>query len=75
MVLEKVKGLIAEQFGVNEDEITPETSFAEDLNADSLDFVELVMAIEAEFDITIEDEVIEHISTVDDVVNQIKKAI
>jgi acyl carrier protein len=73
MVLEKVKVLLADQFGIDEDSITMETSFAEDLNADSLDIVELIMALEEEFGITVEDEEAENISTVGDIVEAIKE--
>lgn len=51
MIFEKLKALIAEQFNVDEDTITMETSFADDLNADSVDIVDLSMALEEEFDI------------------------
>ena len=64
----KVKGIIAEQLGVGEDEIKPESSFIDDLGADSLDNVELVMAFEEEFDIEIPDDAAEHIQTVGDAV-------
>lgn len=73
MVLEKVKVLLADQFGIDEDSITMETSFSEDLNADSLDIVELIMALEEEFGITVEDEEAENISTVGDIVEAIKE--
>ncbi len=72
MPFEKIKQMISEQFGVDDDMIDMETSFAEDLNADSLDIVELIMAIEGEFDITIDDKDVENIATVGDVVNYIK---
>ena len=70
MVLEKVKSLLAEQFSVEEDSITVDTKF-EDLGADSLDLVEMVMALEEESDIQIDDEEVEKIATVGDVVNYI----
>ena len=73
MVLEKVKMLLADQFGVDEDTITTDTSFSEDLNADSLDIVELIMALEEEFGITVEDDEAESIATVGDVVDAIKE--
>jgi acyl carrier protein len=63
-VEQKVKSIIAEQLGVGEDEIKPESSFIEDLGADSLDIVELVMAMEEEFEVEIPDEEAEHIKTV-----------
>ncbi|MFA5524773.1 MAG: acyl carrier protein [Tissierellales bacterium] len=72
MILEKVKKLIAEQLDVEESEITLESSFQEDLDADSLDVVELIMAIEDEFDIEISDEEAEKIATVKDAVNYIQ---
>jgi acyl carrier protein len=65
----KVKGIIAEQLGVAEDEIKITSSFIEDLGADSLDIVELVMAMEEEFEVEIPDEEAENIKTVQDAVN------
>lgn len=65
----KVKNIIAEQLGVGEDEIKPESSFVEDLGADSLDIVELVMAMEEEFEVEIPDEEAENIKTVGDAIN------
>jgi len=70
-VFEKIKGIVAEQLGVEEDEITMETSF-EDLNADSLDIVELIMALEEEFDLEIPDEDAEKLTTVGAAVAYIK---
>ena len=67
----KVKSLIADQLGVGEDEIKPESSFIEDLGADSLDIVELVMAMEEEFEVEIPDEEAENIKTVGDAINYI----
>jgi acyl carrier protein len=67
----KVKGIIADQLGVGEDEIKPESSFIEDLGADSLDIVELVMAMEEEFEVEIPDEEAENIKTVGDAINYI----
>jgi acyl carrier protein len=67
----KVKGLIAEQLGVKEAEIQPTSSFVEDLGADSLDIVELVMAMEEQFQVEIPDEQAESIKTVQDAVNYI----
>lgn len=69
---EKVKGIIVEQLGVDEDEVTPTASFVEDLGADSLDQVELVMALEEEFKLEISDEDAEKIKTVQDAVTYIK---
>ncbi len=65
----KVKSIIADQLGVGEDEIKPESSFIEDLGADSLDIVELVMAMEEEFEVEIPDEEAENIKTVGDAIN------
>jgi acyl carrier protein len=67
----KVKSIIADQLGVSEDEIKTESSFIEDLGADSLDIVELVMAMEEEFEIEIPDEEAENIKTVGDAVTYI----
>ncbi|HBV96490.1 MAG: acyl carrier protein [Peptococcaceae bacterium BICA1-7] len=70
---EKVKAIISEQLGVDEADVTMESSFIEDLGADSLDIVELVMALEEEFDIVIPDEDAEKIRTVGEAVNYIKE--
>jgi acyl carrier protein len=67
----KVKSIIADQLGVSEDEIKTDSSFIEDLGADSLDIVELVMAMEEEFEIEIPDEEAENIKTVGDAVTYI----
>ncbi len=67
----RVKEIITEQLGVDEKEVTPDASFIDDLGADSLDTVELVMALEEEFDIEISDEDAEKIITVGDAVNYI----
>ncbi len=72
MPLNKVKEIVAEQLGVDEDEVVPEASFIDDLGADSLDIVELIMALEEEFDMEIPDEDAEKIVTVGDVVDYIK---
>ncbi len=70
---DKVKKIIAKQLGVNEDQVVPAASFINDLGADSLDTVELVMALEEEFDIEIPDESAEKIKTVGDAINYIKE--
>ena len=72
-VFEKVKGIIVEQLGVAETAVTLEASFIDDLGADSLDIVELVMALEEEFDIEITDAYAEKVVTVGDVVDYIKE--
>ena len=68
----KIKSFIADQLGVGEDEIKPESSFIDDLGADSLDIVELVMTIEEEFAVEIPDEEAENIKTVGDAINYVK---
>ena len=72
MVLEKVKAILSEQFDVEEDSITPDTNLSEDLEADSLDVVDLLMSIEDEFEIEVPDEEIENIKTVDQLVKYIE---
>ncbi|PID58903.1 acyl carrier protein [candidate division KSB3 bacterium] len=69
--LDRIKAIVAEQLGVDESEVTEEASFVDDLGADSLDTVELVMALEEEFGIEIPDEDAEKISTVKDAVTYI----
>ena len=71
-VVQKVQDLIAESLGVKRSEVVPSASFIDDLNADSLDIVELVMTIEKEFDIEIPDEDAEKIGRVQDAVNYIE---
>ena len=71
-VFDKVKAIIVEQLSVEEEEITMESTFVEDLGADSLDIVELVMAFEEEFDMEIPDEDAEKIKTVGDAVKYIE---
>ena len=71
-IFEKVKGVIVEQLGVAEGNITMKASFIDDLGADSLDIVELIMALEEEFDIEIPDSDAEKVVTVGDVVEYIK---
>ena len=68
----KVKSIIAEQLGVGEDEIKAESAFIEDLGADSLDIVELVMALEEEFGLDIPDEEADKLKTVGDAMNYLK---
>jgi len=70
---EKIKKIIVEQLGVDEEDVTPEASFVDDLGADSLDTVELVMAFEEEFGIEIPDEDAEKILTVQNVVDYVKE--
>ena len=72
-VEQRVKEIICEQLGVSEDQVTPQASFIEDLGADSLDIVELVMAMEEEFDIEIPDEDAERIQTIGDATAYLKE--
>ena len=72
-VEERVKSIIVEQLGVDADEVTPEASFVEDLGADSLDTVELIMAFEEEFGVEISDDEAEKIRKVKDAVDYIEK--
>ncbi len=72
MVLEKVKAILSEQFDVEEDSITLETQIADDLGADSLDIVDLLMSIEDEFEIEIPDDEIENLKTVGALVKYIE---
>lgn len=72
-IFEKVKGIIVEQLGVTEASVTMEASFIDDLGADSLDIVELIMALEEEFDTEIPDGDAEKVVTVSDVVDYIKE--
>ena len=75
MEFEKLKKIIAEVLNVDEDEITMDTTFVDDLGADSLDVFQIIMGIEEEFDIEIDNEEAEKITTVQDAVEQIKKAV
>ena len=72
-VADKVKSIIVEQLGVDEEEVTSDASFVEDLGADSLDTVELVMAFEKEFDIDIPDEEAEKLKTVGDALKYLQE--
>ena len=71
-VAEKVKQIIVEQLGVDESQVDPSASFVDDLGADSLDIVELVMALEEEYEMEISDEDAEKIKTVQDVISYIE---
>ena len=71
-IVERVTKLVCEQLGVKEEEVTPEASFVEDLGADSLDTVELVMALEEEFETEIPDEEAEKITTVREAIDYIE---
>ncbi|MFW6381511.1 MAG: acyl carrier protein [Bacillota bacterium] len=71
--LKKVKEIVAEELAIDEEEVTTDASFIEDLGADSLDVVELVMAFEEEFDLEIPDEDAEQIGTVQDAVDYIEE--
>lgn len=75
MVLEKLKGILVDQLDVEEEKITPEASITEDLGADSLDVVDLIMSLEESFSIEIPDEDIENIKTVGDIVKYIEERI
>ena len=71
-MLENMKEIIADQLGVSEDEVTLEASFKEDLDADSLDLFELVMALEEEYDVEIPSDDLAELNTVGDVINYLK---
>ena len=71
-MLEKMKEIIADQLGVSEDEVTLEASFKEDLDADSLELFELVMALEEEYDVEIPSDDLAELNTVGDVINYLK---
>ena len=72
MEFEKIRDFLVEQLGIDEDAITMDASFEDDLGADSLDLVELVMALEEEYDVEIDDDEAERLKTVGDAVNFIK---
>ena len=73
MIFEKVRDIICDQFDVEEDAVTPETLLEEDLDADSLDLVDLVMSFEDEFQIEVPEEELENIKTVGDIVKYIEE--
>ena len=75
MEFEKIQEIIAEEMDLDKDSITPESTFVEDLGADSLDVIQIVIKIESEFDIEIPDDAVQNISTVQDAVDQIKEVI
>ena len=75
MEFEKLQAIIADVLNVPKDDITPETTFVDDLGADSLDIFQIIMGIEEEFDIEIDNEEAEKITTGQDAVEQIKKAV
>ncbi len=75
VVEEKVKKIICEQLNVSGEDVVPDASFVDDLGADSLDQVELIMAMEEEFDVSIPDEDAENIATVQDAINYVLKTI
>lgn len=72
-IYDRLKGIVTEQLGVDEEEVTPEASFVDDLNADSLDLVELIMSLEEEFGLEISDEDAEGIKTVGDAASYIEE--
>ena len=72
-VYERVRSIVAERLGVDEDKVTMDAEFIGDLNADSLDLVEVIMAMEQEFDLEIKDDEAENIRTVADAVNFIEE--
>lgn len=73
MTFEKIKEILVENLGLGEDEVTLEADIQEDLGADSLDIMEIVICVKDEFDITIEDDEIQNMNTVSDLVNYIDK--
>ena len=72
MEFEKIRKIIAEEMNLNVQDVKPESRFVEDLAADSLDVIQIVLKLEEEFDIEIPDDAVEQISTVQDAVDQIK---
>ena len=75
MTLDKIKGIIAEQLGVDEEDVKMETHLMKDLEADSLDAVEIIMAIEDDFDIEVPDEDAEKFQTVNDIISYVEARI
>ncbi len=74
MVAEKVKELVAEQLGISKDTVTAESNIIEDLGADSLDVIEMLMTLEEEFGVSIPDDKISQIKTVGEIINLIEEA-
>lgn len=74
-IFDKIREIVAVQFNVEEDELTEETSFLEDLNADSIDLVHLVMTLEDEYGVEVEDDDVENIKTIGDAIDYIEKKI
>lgn len=75
MVFEKLKSILSEQLDIDEDSITPDSLLVEDLGADSLDAIDIVMSVEDEFKIEVPDEIIEKIETVRDILNYVENNI
>ncbi len=75
MVFEKVRDILCDQLDVNEEDVTMESSIAEDLGADSLDVVDLIMSLEDEFDMEVPDEQVENVKTVGDLVRFIEQSV
>lgn len=75
MVLEKIKEILAEQLDVDENSITPDSLLVEDLGADSLDAIDIVMSVEDEFKIEVPDEIVEKIESVSDILNFVENHI
>ena len=73
MVFDKIKEIVIEQLGIEEDVVTPEANIQDDLGADSLDIVDLIQTIEDEYDLSIPDEAVENIKTVGDIVAYVEK--
>lgn len=73
MIFDKIKEIVVEQLGVEEDVVTPEANIQDDLGADSLDIVDLIQTIEDEYDLSIPDEAVESIKTVGDIVAYVEK--